>query len=136
MKRSTQPTDDMTPEPPAILDGAVVLEYAPFDAQLASGRASAVVSGIAVDLQNIAGLVIVEDLASDTLFLLHCNSDWETVVSGVIVDAASAKAQAETSFPGVGRLWRKFRDLTAEERAEVVSTRKFLRELMENDPEA
>ena len=126
----------MTPEPPAVLDGAVVLEYAPFDAQLASGRASAVVGGVAVDLQNIAGLVIVEDLASGTLFLLHCNSDWETVVSGVIVDAPTAKADAESSFPGVSRLWRRFRDLTAEERAEVASTRKFLRELMESDPGA
>ena len=126
----------MTPEPPPILDGARVLEYAPFDPQISSGRASAVVSGIAVDLQNVAGLVIVEDLANGTLYLLHCSGDWETVTASLVVDAAGAKAIAETSFPGVGRLWRRFRDLTAEERAEVESTSRFLRELLASDPDA
>jgi hypothetical protein len=125
----------MIPEPPAILDAARVLEYAPFDAQLASGRASGMIGGIAVDLQNVSGLVIVEDLARETLFLLHCNSDWETVAAGEIADVASGKASAETSFPGVAKLWRKFRSLTPEEQAEIESTRKFLRELMESEPE-
>jgi len=126
----------LTPEPPPILDGARVLEYAPFDPQILSGRASAVVSGVAVDLQNVAGLVIVEDLANGTLYLLHCSGDWETVTASLVVDAAGAKAIAETSFPGVGRLWRKFRDLTAAERAEVESTSRFLRELLASDPDS
>src|SRR5688572_25022271 len=51
-------------EPPPILDGARVLEYAPFDAAVASSRGSAVVGGVAVDLQNVVGLVIVEDLST------------------------------------------------------------------------
>lgn len=125
-----------TPEPPPILDGARVLEYAPFDAAIASSRASAVVGGIAVDLQNVAGLVIVEDLANGSVFLLHCSGDWETVTAATVADPPAARALAETSFPGAGRLWRKYRELTAEERAEVESTRRFLRELLENDSDA
>ena len=123
-------------EPPPILDGARVLEYAPFDAAISSSRGSAVVGGVAVDLQNVVGLVIVEDLSTGAHFLLHCSGDWETVTAADVVDPAAAKALAEASFPGVERLWHKFRELTAEERAEIESTRNFLRELLASDPDA
>lgn len=120
-------------EPPMVLDGAHVLEYAPFDEKLSSGGGSAVVSGVAVDLQNVYGLVIVQDLATDALFLLHCNRDWETIAAATIADVASGRAQAEQAFPGVARLFRPFRSLTAGEQAEVASTRAFLRELLADD---
>ena len=121
------------PEPPLVLDGARVVEYAPFDEKLASGRGSAVVGGVAVDLQNVSGIVIVEDLARDVLFLLHCNRDWETIAAVGIADVSSGKAQAEVAFPGVAALFRPFRSLTAEEQAEIDSTRAFLRELLADD---
>jgi len=121
-------------EPPLVLDGARVLEYAPFDEKLASGRGSAVVAGVAVDLQNVSGVVIVEDLGRDVLFLLHCNRDWETIAAISVADVASGRAQAEQAFPGVAALFRPFRSLTAEEQAEITSTRAFLRELIADEP--
>jgi hypothetical protein len=120
-------------EPPLILDGARVLEYAPFDERILASGASAVVGGVAVGSQNAAGLAIVEDLAKGGLFLLTCNADWETVAAVGVADVAGAKAQAEKSFPGAGRVWREFRSLTDAERAELESTRRFLRELAAGD---
>jgi hypothetical protein len=120
-------------EPPMLLDGAQVLEYASFDASILSGGGSAVVGGVAVDLQNVAGLAIVEDLARGAVYLLSCNRDWQTVAAAGVPDAAAAKAQAEVSFPGVRGLWREFRELGPEERAEIESTRRFLRELIAGD---
>ena len=126
----------MSTEPPFVLDAARVIEYAPFDMQIASGRASAVLGGVAVDLQNVAGLAIVEDLARGTLFLLYCNKDWETVAADAIVDLGAGKALAENSFTGTARLWTAYRELTPAEQAEVDSTKKFLRELLADDPES
>jgi hypothetical protein len=120
-------------EPPTVLDGARVLEFAPFDEQLRKAGVSAVVGGVAVD--NAAGLVIVEDLAKGGLFLLACNQDWETLAAVGVTDPAGAKAQAETSFPGAAPLWRAYRELTGQERAEIESTRRFLRELIASDPD-
>jgi hypothetical protein len=116
-----------------VLDGARVLEYAPFDDKLSSGGGSAVVGGVAVDLQNVSGVVIVQDLATDALFLLHCNRDWETIAAVGIADVGSGRAQAEAAFPGVAALFHPFRGLTAEEQAEIASTRAFLRELLADD---
>ena len=118
-------------EPPMILDGARVLEYAPFDEAMLKAGASAVVGGVAID--NTAGLVLVEDLARGGLFLLACSPEWETLAAVEVADGPGAKAQAETSFPGVTRFWREYRELTLEERAEVESTRRFLRELVAGD---
>lgn len=120
-------------EPPIVLDGARVIEFAPFDEPLQKAGVSAVVGGVAVD--NTAGLAIVEELAQGGLFLLACNKDWETLAAAGVVDAASAKSQAEISFPGAARLWRE-RSLTDEDRSEIESTRRFLRELMASDPDA
>ena len=114
-----------------ILDGARVLEYAPFDDPILSAGSSAVVGGVAV--ADAAGLVIVEDLAKGGLFLLTCNAEWETLAAAPAADLASAKAHAEVSFAGVARLWREYRDLTEAERRELESTRNFLRELTAGD---
>ena len=126
----------MSSEPPLILDAARVLEYARFDAQIASGRSSAVMGGVAMDLGNVSGLAIVEDLATGANFLLYCNNDWETVSAGGVVDAAAGKALAESAFPGVGSLWTPYREPTAAERSEIETTREFLKELLAQDPDA
>ena len=123
-------------EPPHILDGARVVEYAPFDAQMKGGkRASAVMGGVAVDLLNVSGLALVEDLATGNRFLLLCDEDWATLSAEPCPDMASARSRGENVFPGAVRLWRPFRDLTDEERREVESTRAFLRELIASDPD-
>ena len=120
-----------------ILDGARVLEYAPFDAQMKSrGRSSGVLGGVAVDLVSVTGLAIVEELGRGDRFLLLCDDDWSTLAAEPCGDIASAKARGESVFPGVGPLWRPFRELTEAERSEIESTRAFLRELIENDPGA
>lgn len=125
------------PEPPPFLDAARVLEYATFDAEVHASRgASSVMDGVAVDLQNVAGLVIAEGLAQGELYLLHCNERWETITAGSFADAATARAEAEKAFPGVERLWRPYRELTAEEGSEMQTTRAFLRELLADDPDA
>ena len=129
------PTD--ADEPPMLLDAARVLEYASFDDALrASPGSSAVVGGVAVDLNNVAGVVIAEGLALGETFLLLCNDHWETIAADTCADLAGAKAQAERSYPGLSRLWRSYRELTDAEQAEIASTRKFLRELLASDPEA
>ena len=51
------PANDHAAEPPFILDGARVVEYAPFDAAMKSARStSAVLGSVAVDLLNVFGL--------------------------------------------------------------------------------
>ena len=126
-----------TSEPPIILDAARVVEYAPFDEAMRSGaRGNAIADGVAVDARNVAGLVIVEGLARDELFLLHCNEEWETLAGAPVTGIESARQQAEAVYPGVARLWRPYRELTDAERAEVASTRGFLRELLAEDPDA
>jgi hypothetical protein len=124
-------------EPPFILDGARVLEYAPFDDAMRSARASsAVMGGIAVDLLNVAGLAIVEDLATASRFLLLCDRDWATLAAEPCGDVPSGRERGSAAFPGAARLWRPFRELTEAECGEVESTRAFLRELTAGDPDA
>jgi len=123
-------------EPPMMLDGARVLEYAPFvDEARPRGRASTVVNGVAVDLDNIAGVVMTADLVHDRVYLLHCNKDWQTVAAETYADAESARAAANAAYEGISGGWRRFRPLTAEEEAEVSSTTRFLRELAEDFPD-
>jgi hypothetical protein len=126
-----------SPEPPMVLDGARVLEYAPFDAQMkAGGRASAVMGGVALDLVQVAGLALVEDLAKGNRYLLLCDDDWATLSAEPCGDLPAAKARGEELFPGSERLWRPFRDLTPAERKELETTREFLRDLMASEPDA
>ena len=123
-------------EPPLLLDAARVLEYASFDDALrASPGSSAVVGGVAVDLNNVAGVVIAEGLAQGELFLLLCNDRWETLAAQTCADVAGAKARAEQAYPALSRLWRAYRELTGAEQAEIASTRNFLRELLAGESE-
>jgi hypothetical protein len=122
-------------DPPFMLDGARVLEFASFDAMAkASGSGSAIVGGIAVDFESVSGVVLAEDLVEGATFLLHCNDDWATVAAGTYRDLEQARAAAEAAYPGLSGRWTKFRQLTAEEAAEVESTRRFLREIAEDEP--
>lgn len=124
------------PEPPFILDGARVLEYAPFDdAMRSGGRASAVVGGVAVGLLDVAGLAVVEDLAKGVRYLLLCDADWATLSAETCADVPSARERGEAVFAGSTRLWRAYRDLTEAEAREIETTRAFLRELMASDPD-
>jgi hypothetical protein len=123
-------------EPPHILDGARVVEFAPFDAKMKGSRTSAVLGGVALDLLNVSGLAIVEDLARGDRYLLLCDDVWATLAAEPIGDVASGKSRGETVFPGAERLWRPYRELTEAESREVESTRAFLRELIASDPDA
>ena len=119
-----------------MLDGARVIEYAPFDEGAGpTGRASTIVAGVAVDLGNIAGVAMAQDLVRDRVYLLHCNKDWETVAADSYGDAEAARAAANAAYEGISGGWRPFRALTAEEEAEVRSTTRFLRELAEDFPD-
>lgn len=129
-------SDTRNAEPPHILDGARVVEYAPFDAQMKGSRASAVLGGVALDLLNVSGLAIVEDLARGDRYLLLCDDVWATLAAEPCGDVASARARGTAVFPGAERLWRPYRELTEAEAREVETTRTFLRELMASDPDA
>jgi hypothetical protein len=122
-------------EPPPILDGCRVVEYAILDrSRTASSRISTVVEGVTVDLATVAGLVVTENLAAEGHFLLHCNERWETLAAGHHPDAATARDFAARAYAGVPIPWTPYRELSAEEAAEVASTRAFLRDLARDFP--
>lgn len=120
-------------DPPFMLEGARVIEFARFDAGLrSSGHASAIVGGVAVDFDSVSGVVMAEDLVKGGTFLLHCNDEWHTVAAGTYAGTDEARAAAEAAYPGLSKRWTRFRELTVEEAAEVESTRRFLREIAED----
>ena len=114
-------------EPDFLLDAARVLRHATLDAR--GGRFSTVVSGVPVDSETVKGLAIVETLLDGTIFLLHCNADWETVASGVHASAEAAQAAAGELYPPSAQAWTDYRPLTEEEEREITSTRAFLKDL-------
>lgn len=119
-----------------LLDSARVVEYAVFDAGArAAARGSAVVAGVAVDFDSVSGVVIAEDLVKGATFLLHCNPEWSTVAAGTYSDVEAARASAEAAYAGTPIKWTRFRELSGEERAEIESTRRFLRELVADYPD-
>jgi hypothetical protein len=123
-------------EPPMMLDGARVIEYAALEqGPSRSGHASVVVEGISLDLETVRGLVIAEDLVRGGVFLIHCNRDWETVAVGHHADLQAARASADYAYSAIAPRWTPYRELSAEERAEVESTRAFLREISQQFPE-
>jgi hypothetical protein len=122
-------------EPPLMVDGARVVEYAEFDRSIApTGRLSVAVGGVPVDLNSAAGVIIAENLVEGGVFLLHCNERWETLAAGHYPDQAAARDSAERAYSGLSLQWRLFHVLSAEERAEVDTTRTFLRQLAAEFP--
>lgn len=121
-------------EPPFLIDGTRVVEYAPVDAsRLAGKHVSVVVSGVALG-DNLRGVAIAEDLVKDGVFALHCNDRWETVAAERFLEPEAARAAVERAY-GMALPWQPYRSLTAKEQSEVDTTRAFLREIAAEFPE-
>lgn len=113
-------------EPPFLIDGARVLAYA----SVGGVRAQGVAGGVAVD--QVAAVAVTHDLAGGAVFLLHCNDRWETLAAEPHGSPEAAQEAARTHYPGIG--WRAYRELTQAERAEIETTRAFLRDLTRDFP--
>ena len=116
-------------EPPMMLDGSRVLEYAFLHAGRDGKRDSVVVEGVTLDTNTVTRLAIGENLIEGGVFLMHCNDEWSTVAAGSHHDPAAARKSAEHAYSGLAIEWQAFRELTAEEEREVATTRAFLREI-------
>jgi hypothetical protein len=112
-------------EPPFLIDGARVLEYS----ALGTKPLAAMASGITLDARGVA---VTENLSDGSIFLLFCDEHWQTLAAEGHVDAESARRAAKAQFPQMQ--WQSYRPLTAEESAEIESTREFLRELVRGFP--
>jgi hypothetical protein len=123
-------------EPPLLLDGARVLEYALLDAGASAGRRSVVAEGVPFTLDTGSRLAIAEDLAKGGVYLLHCNPDWETLVAAPYADVESARESAQSVYTGIDVHWTPYRELTPAEVAEVETTRAFLKEIIAEFPVA
>lgn len=122
-------------EPPMMVDGARVAEYAVLDGQqIPAGHVSVAAGGIPLDLGSVAGVLVAENLAEGGAFLLYCNDRWETLAAAHYADAADARTAANRAYSGLADKWTPSRDLTPEEAAEVESTRAFLRQLAADFP--
>ena len=124
-------------EPPLMIDGARVVEYALLDAsRIPPGQAKIAAAGVPLDLGNVAGVLVAENLADGGFFLVYCNDRWETLTASAHSDRAAARQAAEQAHAGIATQWTPFRELTAEEAAEVRSTRAFLKQLAADFPNA
>ena len=112
-------------EPPFLIDGARVLAYG----ALGANPAAAVSGGIALDAR---GAAVTENLADGSIFLLFCDEDWQTLAAEPHGDAEGARRAGNAQFPQMQ--WQAYRALTAEESAEIETTREFLRELVRGFP--
>ena len=115
-------------EPPILLDGARVREFAAFEAAAAIRHAFA--AGVPID--NLAGLIIAEDLVEGGVFLLYCDDKWQTLAAERYPDAQQARLASQAQCEGLE--WREYRALSAQETKEVETTRSFLRELVRDFP--
>lgn len=129
------PTDNSIDEPPVLIDGSRVVEYATLVARPGAGRVSAVVEGVTLDLDTVSRLVVAEDFVGGGVFLMHCNREWETIAAGHHGDAESARASADEAYADVTVKWTTYRPLTATEQREVETTRDFLREIAAEFPD-
>jgi hypothetical protein len=124
-------------EPPLLLDGARVLEFAIIDLKsVPAHRMSVMAEGLPMDLSTVSRLVIAEDLVQGGVFLLHCNDEWETLTAGHYPDAEAARQSVQGAYAQVTATWTPYRALTAAETAEVETTRAFLREIAAEFPDA
>jgi hypothetical protein len=116
-------------EPPFLLDGARIVQYACMPPQ-AGGGGSVVVNGVTLDPASVSRVAVVQMLLDETLFVLHCNERWETVAAEPYSELSVAEAAVENAY-GAGMVtWLPYRALTEEESREIESTREFLRELV------
>src|SRR3954462_337137 len=107
-------------DPPILLGGARVLEYAFLDRVVKpGGDTSFVVDGVPVELDSVRALVIAEDLVEGGVYLMHCGEDWDMLAAGHHENTAAARESALFDFSGVTPQWNSFRELTEKELAEV-----------------
>jgi len=116
-------------EPPFLLDAARVMAFALIDPSRFPARTVTVEGGIPLDLDVVRGVAVTQALLDEQVYLLHCTSDWLTLAAGAYADVAAARAAAERSYPGLSSQWQDYRALTAEELAEIDTTRAFLKDL-------
>ena len=122
-------------EPPILLDGARVLEYAILEGKAGDAlRMRGLAAGVPLGSEAVARLVIAENLVEEGVFLIHCNDEWSTVIGESYADARSARVAADESYRGDPIEWIGFRELTAQEAREVETTRAFLREITAEFP--
>ncbi len=116
-------------EPPILLDGARVLEFA-----ILGDSARGFVDGVALGSEAVSRLVIAENLVEAGAFLLHCDAEWGTVIGESFADPQSARVAALEAYRRSSIDWIAFRALTPEEAREVETTRAFLREITAEYP--
>ena len=115
-------------EPEFLLDAARVVRWAALEA--GAGGYNAIAGGVPVDQENVVALAVVERLVDGSVFLLHCNREWDTVAATEHSDAAGAERSGRELYAAAKQHWSDFRALTAQEERELRSTREFLKELM------
>jgi hypothetical protein len=115
-----------------MLDGARVLRYAVLDGPGKEDGIATFCSGTPLD--RVCGLVVAQNLVEDGVYLMHCNDEWATLAASQFPDAESALRTFALENGEVEAAWREFRPLTAAERAEVETTREFLREIARDFP--
>ena len=125
--------DTRNDEPPVLIDGSRVMEFAHVTAPPGQ-RIAAVVEGVSLDLDTVSRLVVAEDFVKGGVFLMHCNGDWETLAAAHYADREAARAAAEAAYAGASVAWTPFRALTPAEQREVETTRDFLREIAAEFP--
>jgi len=127
--------DSTQTEPPVLLDGARVLEYAWLErAQGDPDRMRGLVAGVPIAAGVVATLVIAENLVEEGVFLIHCDDEWGTVIGESYADVESARIAASEAYRGDTIAWVRFRELTEQEVREVETTRAFLREIAAEFP--
>jgi hypothetical protein len=116
-------------EPAFILDGARVAEYAGLDFGRRGDMFGLVVGGVSLDARIVSRVALVENLADDRVFLLHCNDRWETLAAEGFPDLPAARRSAAESYGKALGPWTPYRALSAAEAREIETTRAFLREI-------
>ncbi len=107
-------------EPPPVLHGARVREYALLDNSVRySGHSSLFVDG--EELGPVPCLAICQSSNDIEVFLMHCATDWSILGVAEYPSIADAKNRAEHVYAGSSKLWIEA-PTTAEEAVEYLET--------------
>jgi hypothetical protein len=124
-------------EPPVILDSTRVLFYAETggaDAYTGHITMNTGRTGHLVELAPVPRLAICEQLANGELLIMHCDESWAVLAVQGSPSIDSAKAIAERAYSGITSKWKPYRELSAEESAEVEAEREYLQRLDKEYP--
>ena len=83
-------------QPPEILDGARVLQFASLSHSQPTGAAWHVVDGVVVS--RFAGLAVARYDNNPSVYLFYCDDDWNVVTDTQHEDVSSAIQQANFEF--------------------------------------